>query len=282
MISIALATLAVVSAWTNDIMTDDFNFTGGIQTLESQAIFRITQGTIDKGGEIVPSLYSDYNTIAFTNVYNINEYTYNNVENGFSITQKMYISTNNVDYELIDVATFSEYDVLTSYGSMYQKITLTTTTNEYYDTLQQYVGSYVKFELTLSFENIVMDSDMNIYPFNRMYTGFIRPVNAIKNYNGQYDRGYTDGYKTGESEGYTDGYEDGETTGYNNGYQDATERAEETSGYTIQSMIFSILDYPLKLVKDVTNVELFGVNLYSVITFALTITLVAFVVKYFI
>lgn len=282
MISIALASLSVISLWTNDIMTDDFNFTGGIQTLESEATFRITQNTIDKNGEIYPNLYQDYNTIAFTNVYRISDYTFNNVENGYSITQKMYISTNNSDYELIDVATYSEYDVLTSYGSMYQSISLTNTTNEYYDTLQQYVGSYIKFEITMSFENIVMDSDMTIYPFNRIYSGFIYPVQAIKNYSGQYDRGYTDGYKTGESEGYTDGYEDGETTGYNNGYQDATERAEETSGYTIQSMIFSILDYPLKLVKDVTNVELFGVNLYSVITFALTITLVAFVVKYFI
>lgn len=282
MISIALASLSVISLWTNGIMTDEFNFTGGVQTLESQAVFRITQSTIDKGGEIVPNFYQDYNTIAFTNVYNINEYTFNNVENGYSITQKMYISTNNSDYELVDVATFSEYDILTSYGSMYQKIMLTNTTNEYYETLNDYVGSYVKFELTLSFENIVMDSDMNIQPFNKLYTQQVPSVQAIKNYNSQYDRGYTDGYKTGESEGYTDGYEDGETTGYNKGYQDATERAEETSGYTIQSMIFSILDYPLKLVKDVTNVELFGVNLYSVITFALTITLVAFVVKYFI
>lgn len=282
MISIALGTLAVISAWTNDIMTDDFNFTGGVQTLESQATFRITQSTIDKGGELVPSQYKDYNTIAFTNIYNISEYSYSSFENGMSITQKMYLSTNNTDYELIDVATFSEYDIINRTSVQYQKIMLTNTTNEYYEKLNDYVGSYIKFELTLSFENIVMDSDMNIYPFNRMYSGFMKPVYAIQNYNGAYDRGYTDGFKEGENVGYADGYDDGKNTGYNNGYQDATEQAEEHADVSIHSMLFSILDYPLKLVKEVTNVELFGVNLYSVITFALTITLVAFVVRYFI
>lgn len=94
--------------------------------------------------------------------------------------------------------------------------------------------------------------------------------------------GYNNGYDTGYTDGNTNGYNTGYANGYNKGYQDGNDYAEDLDDYSVQSMLMTILDYPLKLVKDVTNVEIFGVNLYSVITFALTITLVAFVIKYFI
>lgn len=94
--------------------------------------------------------------------------------------------------------------------------------------------------------------------------------------------GYNNGYDTGYQDGSTSGYNSGYTNGYNKGYQDGYDYTENLDDYSVQSMLMTILDYPLKLVKDVTNVELFGVNLYSVITFVLSITLIAFVIKYFI
>lgn len=100
---------------------------------------------------------------------------------------------------------------------------------------------------------------------------------------GSYDLGYNNGVKSGMHLGYNDGYNNGysvgETSGFQRGYNDGINSNLETNG--IRTLFNSILSFPVDMIKSVFNFEFMGVNIASVITFIISIGIVAFVLKKF-
>lgn len=100
---------------------------------------------------------------------------------------------------------------------------------------------------------------------------------------GSYDLGYNNGVKSGRHLGYQSGFDDGvvsgQASGYQNGYNAGVNTNLETNG--MRTLFNSILSFPVDMIKSVFNFEFMGVNIASVITFIISIGIVAFVLKKF-
>lgn len=111
-------------------------------------------------------------------------------------------------------------------------------------------------------------------------------LNAVRNgaFGDSMDREYDDGYGDGYQEGYYTGYDDGEMSqyAYAQGYGDGY-RQGETDGLntaeTGKNLILTIFSVPTYVLSNVFNFEIFGINLYSLICFLLTISIVGIVLK---
>lgn len=123
-------------------------------------------------------------------------------------------------------------------------------------------------------------------------------TNSLNSFTPSLDRLYSDayneGYEVGELAGYNWGYDIGEENGYNegvrvsydvgydNGYSDGY-RQGETNGLdaseTGKNLILTIFSVPTYVLSNVFNFEIFGINLYSLICFLLTISIVGIVLK---
>lgn len=112
--------------------------------------------------------------------------------------------------------------------------------------------------------------------------------------NRNYNEGYTEGYEIGQQDGYNwgwdigygNGYDDGidvsYDVGYNNGYADGHAQGETdglNTGETGKNLILTIFSVPTYVLSNVFNFEIFGINLYSLICFLLTISIVGIVLK---
>ena len=110
----------------------------------------------------------------------------------------------------------------------------------------------------------------------------------------EYADGYNDGYEIGQQDGYNWGYDIGEQNGYlqgvevsydvgyNNGYADGHAQGETDGLNTAEAgknLILTIFSVPTYVLSNVFNFEIFGINLYSLICFLLTISIVGIVLK---
>ena len=97
--------------------------------------------------------------------------------------------------------------------------------------------------------------------------------------------GTAEGYNLGRAEGYatgkSDGIIEGEKIGYNKGKADGIAIGETTSD-SLRQGIFAIISAPIELISSVLNFELFGINLFALVTGLMTLCLAIWVIKKFI
>ncbi len=98
-----------------------------------------------------------------------------------------------------------------------------------------------------------------------------------------YNSGYEDGVKDGSEEslsiGYQEGYRDGKIEGYDEGYNEALGEDLSTRGFW--GLLNSIFSFPVNMIKNVFNFEFMGINIASLITFIISIVIVALIVRKF-
>lgn len=96
-----------------------------------------------------------------------------------------------------------------------------------------------------------------------------------------YDEGYGTGKREGHEEGYALGNQDGYDEGYNKGLSDGLNETTTSENYksTFKSIFESVFQAPIDFVKGAFNFEVFGLNIFKLASFALTIVLVVWVVK---
>lgn len=101
--------------------------------------------------------------------------------------------------------------------------------------------------------------------------------------------GLDEGYGVGKQDGYQEGYEaaqgifydEGYEFGYNKGLNDGLNETTTSENYksTFKSIFEGIFQAPIDFVKGAFNFEVFGLNIFKLVSFALTIVLVVWVVK---
>ena len=99
-----------------------------------------------------------------------------------------------------------------------------------------------------------------------------------------YAKGEGIGFVNGEEKGYKDGLEKGEDIGYENGKHDGyyQGRADEASEGTFFTLIFDVIDAPVKVLSKVLNFEILGVDMLGLASSLLTFAILVTVVKYFV
>lgn len=83
-------------------------------------------------------------------------------------------------------------------------------------------------------------------------------LSSSDSYLSGYYSGYSDGKTDGLSTGFSNGYKSGYETGYFNGHVDGV---TDSSDYSFNSLIGSVVDVPVKTFSSLFDVELFGFNL---------------------
>lgn len=83
-----------------------------------------------------------------------------------------------------------------------------------------------------------------------------------------------EGYLNGESYGYNQGYNAGYNTGYSEGIQEGSD-----GEFTLRNLLGTIFTFPISLIKNGMDVELWGVNIGGLIMFILCIGLVYIIIK---
>lgn len=82
------------------------------------------------------------------------------------------------------------------------------------------------------------------------------------------------GYLEGESYGYNQGYNAGYNTGYTQGIQEGTD-----GEFTLRTLLGTIFTFPISVIKEGMDVELWGINVGGLIMFILCIGFVYVVIK---
>ena len=149
------------------------------------------------------------------------------------------------------------------------------------------------FVINLRNSQLLNIYDLQLYPND---TDYYTPYPSSRAYSATRlnERGYEAGYDVG----FNRGYEDGESIGYNTGYgagyaqgrevgiveskevvRDEVEQEVLMDKETFMDGIFTIFDAPLRLIRDIFNFEIFGINIADLVLFVLTAIIVVIVVK---
>lgn len=97
-----------------------------------------------------------------------------------------------------------------------------------------------------------------------------------------YNAGKTDCESTHDTirnESYAQGYDVGLGDGIKKGY--AEYENERGSALKLKDMIMQILNAPFKIIKEVLNFDIFGLNISSLVFFIISTCLVFFVIRFF-
>lgn len=160
------------------------------------------------------------------------------------------------------------------------------------------------------FNNITIENNQYIEPLQAVrswFIGFVGGVfssyfetnyDTLHNYNSQlqtyynngYNAGYSSGltvanneeyqrgYSVGDSEGYTRGYQEGANTSneraYLKGYNDGVENSNGASNF-----VYSLATAPFVFLGNALSFEIFGINIYTIVLFILTVMIIGFVIK---
>ncbi len=151
-----------------------------------------------------------------------------------------------------------------------------------------------------AYDNIVNDKIVDLTEFNSYQIGYIQlytgAVGVAVNFTTLYfssdydiaftngfNSGYEEGIKDGEEEsfsvGYQEGYREGKIDGHDEGYKEALGEDLTTRGFW--GLLNSIFSFPVNMIKSVFNFEFMGINIASLITFIISIVIVALVVRKF-
>lgn len=81
---------------------------------------------------------------------------------------------------------------------------------------------------------------------------------------------YNEGFSKGEEKGYIEGFSNGQSRGYTEGVAE---------GEVASNFLLTLFSAPTYILSTIFNFEIFGINIYLLITFLLTIVIVGFVLK---
>jgi len=98
----------------------------------------------------------------------------------------------------------------------------------------------------------------------------------------KYQNGYDYGLEVGYENGHEVGYEKGFTDSYGKAYDDLRAEVENevlNDKETFLEGLFSIMDAPMRIIRDCFDFVIFGVNISELVFFILTAVIVVFVVK---
>lgn len=112
---------------------------------------------------------------------------------------------------------------------------------------------------------------MNMYD-----QGYQAAAEGKDGYGFGYEMGYSQGKTAGESQGYTTGYAAGKEDGYDSGYL-----AGQQSNTTLGTEIANVGSAPIRMLKEMLNFEIFGLNFSNMALACLSVLLVIKVAKFF-
>lgn len=87
------------------------------------------------------------------------------------------------------------------------------------------------------------------------------------------DNAFNRGYNDGLDDGYNNGYDSGYNVGYSNGIQEGSD-----GEFTLRSLLGTIFAFPLRIIVEALDVELFGINLGGLLMFIMGFALVSAVI----
>ena len=96
-----------------------------------------------------------------------------------------------------------------------------------------------------------------------------------------FDDGETLGFEKGNQEGYQEGYTQGDNDGYLRGYNEGSKVSGGTA-LDFNNTILSVLSYPITLVKSFLDFDIFGINLFAVISSIISLSLAFWLIRKFI
>ena len=245
--------------------------------------------------------YCDLIQVRYYNSNNLTWYDYKTFNNVYDFVQEKYVSFKNqsltiTDYTLIFLELGGDsswrYQIYVHFPSNAIKISdynvwIFTGSNNV--DLDSYSGSgYHSSDvgsLSLTSEGFSSSDYLKYIYYTRRnpdiatnWGSFGTPTSSI-----QYNQGYTDGinegFNNGFDSGFTDGKNEGYTMGYNDGYRDGTNEEFTTNGF--KTLIGSIFNYPINMIRSIFNFEFMGINIYSIIVFIMSIGIVIFVIRHF-
>lgn len=114
----------------------------------------------------------------------------------------------------------------------------------------------------------------NITLFTKLGVG--EPSYYDSGYSDGYDSGYSDGYRDGDEWGYQDGYNDGKDDGYDIGFADAESVAD---GSWLGSLVFGTVGGIVGFLFALSDFEVLGVSIMSIITLFVAIGIVRLLLK---
>ena len=129
----------------------------------------------------------------------------------------------------------------------------------------------------------------------QLYTGPVGAGSQVDTtslyFDNSYDVAYTRGYEDGKIKGYDEGLDYGEKTGYDNGKNDGYDlgynkgledgEASDFATNGFKTLIGSIFNYPINMIRSVFNFEFMGINVAMLVTFIISIVIVIFIVHKF-
>ena len=129
----------------------------------------------------------------------------------------------------------------------------------------------------------------------QLYTGPVGAGSQVDTtslyFDNSYDVAYTRGYEDGKTKGYDEGLDYGEKTGYDNGKNDGYDlgynkgledgEASDFATNGFKTLIGSIFNYPINMIRNVFNFEFMGINVAMLVTFIISIVIVIFIVHKF-
>ena len=139
--------------------------------------------------------------------------------------------------------------------------------------------------LSLTSEGFSSSDYLKYIYYTRVNPNIATPTGAFGTPNSsfQYNQGYKDGYEVGKDDGFDSGFDDGKKEGidigYRDGYRDGEESDFTTNGF--KTLIGSIFNYPINMIRSIFNFEFMGINIYSIIVFIMSIGIVIFVIRRF-
>lgn len=101
-----------------------------------------------------------------------------------------------------------------------------------------------------------------------------------------YMNGYNQGFKMGElndegalNNAYEKGYDSGFAVGKENGYSQAINEGINDNGF--KTLFGTVLSYPVNMIRNAFDFEIFGLNVSSLLMFIASIAIVGFIIKKF-
>lgn len=245
--------------------------------------------------------FCDLIKVRYYNPNNLTWYDYKSFNNVYDFVQEKYVSFRNqsltiTDYTLIFVELGGDsnwrYQIYVHFPSNAIRINdynVWAFTGANNVDLDSYTGSGYHSSnvgtLTLTSEGFSSSDYLKYIYYTRIspdiatsWGSFGTPNSSV-----QYNQGYNEGLEKGKDIGFDDGFTDGKTEGYtmgyNDGYRDGSAEEFTTNGF--KTLIGSIFNYPINMIRSVFNFEFMGINIFSLIVFILSIGIVIFVIRRF-
>lgn len=173
-------------------------------------------------------------------------------------------------YQGDSLFTYNNFDFVSDGGTSYEFTFEETNSN---------VGDYKLKPLTNSVLNktIVKLDDIQVKSNDILHDLVLLSYSNV--YKSAYDEGYDSGFSDGEVKGDRLEYDKGYDEGYDNGYSDGVDDSDSYPEF--YSLISAVIDVPISVITDFLNFEVLGVNLNSVFSSLISVSLVIFFIRLF-